>query len=349
MSDERVTKKEKDFWGNEREVVYENDRKVGEIRSEERGGFFGFGAETVRVERDTSGNEVGYSKTEERGGFFGFGAEPTQVNYDTSDNETGTSRVEERGGFFGLGTEHVRVHRDKDGNEEAVSKWEDRGGAFGFGAERVRVTRLSGNQGAQRGKVGVADGYSGSSGGYGGTPGSTRAGGPGKLVLWALGIVVLLGVVSQFSVDRPRVPPPPPPPVWVEAVPVPIHAPMFNTPQKLLRYTFGSVYRLRYSFIIDTDGSVGGITYIDKCIVAASFNNPLNSLGAPAKASMRWPDMHAGPAGVALANWRFRPQVNGGETQQRRAYVDFVIHSTSRDAWLKQYEVRTSPPDRRRC
>jgi hypothetical protein len=75
MTHEREVRKETDFWGNEKEIIYENGEKVGEIKSEERGGFLGIGSESVKVEYNTHGEEVGFTKPEERGGFFGIGAE----------------------------------------------------------------------------------------------------------------------------------------------------------------------------------------------------------------------------------------------------------------------------------
>ena len=143
MSEEREVRKETDFWGNEKEVIYENDRKVGEVKTEERSGFFGIGGESVKVEYDTSGSEVSYSKQEERGGFLGIGAEQVEVRYDSSNKEIGHSRVEERGGFFGIGGHHARVEYDNDQNEISQTNTERRGHFLGIGGERVRVTRYS--------------------------------------------------------------------------------------------------------------------------------------------------------------------------------------------------------------
>jgi uncharacterized protein YraI len=141
MADEREIRKETGFWGGEKEVIYENGQKVGEIKSEERGGFFGIGGDTVKVEYNTNGDEVGYTKQEERGGFFGIGTEKVHVRYDAHGEEVGQSRVEEKGGFLGIGAHHVRIEYDTDGNEVSQSNWEKRGGFLGIGEERVRVTR----------------------------------------------------------------------------------------------------------------------------------------------------------------------------------------------------------------
>jgi hypothetical protein len=139
---DRQFRKETDFWGNEKEVIYRDGERIGEIRSEDRGGFLGFGSETVRVEYDNSGNETSYSRQEERGGFLGVGAEPQEIRYDANDNELGHSRVEERGGFLGIGGDHVRVEYDNEGNELSTTRHERRGGIVGIGSESVKVTRF---------------------------------------------------------------------------------------------------------------------------------------------------------------------------------------------------------------
>lgn len=144
MSKEREVRKETDFWGNEKEVIYENNQRVGEIKTEERGGFLGLGGESVKVEYDSSGKEVSYIKNEERGGFLGIGAEPVEVRYDSSENkEVSYSKVEERGGIFGIGSHHVRVEYDKNDKEVSQTHHERRGDFLGVGGERVRVTQYT--------------------------------------------------------------------------------------------------------------------------------------------------------------------------------------------------------------
>jgi len=143
MPNERETRKSRDLWGNEREEVYENGRKVGEIKSESRGGLLGLGGEQVRVEYDTNGNERTFTREENRGGILGIGAELTEVRHDSSGEEIGSSRVEERGGLLGIGAHHVRVERDTSGNEVSQSNHERRGNFLGMGGARVRITRFS--------------------------------------------------------------------------------------------------------------------------------------------------------------------------------------------------------------
>lgn len=141
MEKEREIRKETDFWGNEKEIIYESGKVVGEIKTEERGGLFGFGAESVRVEYDSSGIEKSYTKQEERGGLFGIGTETQEIRYDPNGNEIGHSRVETRGGILGIGQHHVRVEYDNNGAEVNQSNHEKRSGILGNGAERVRVVR----------------------------------------------------------------------------------------------------------------------------------------------------------------------------------------------------------------
>lgn len=140
MSNERETRKETGFWGEEKEVIYENGQKVAEVKSEERGGFLGMGTESVKVEYNTDGEEVSHTKQEERGGFFGIGAEEVQVRYNTQGEEIGQLRIEEKSNFLGI-PHHERVEYDANGNEVSQSSWEKRGGFLGIGAERVKVTR----------------------------------------------------------------------------------------------------------------------------------------------------------------------------------------------------------------
>ncbi|MEM7764533.1 MAG: hypothetical protein AAF290_10660 [Pseudomonadota bacterium] len=166
MTKEREIRTETNWLGEEKQVIYEDGSKVGEIRSEERGGILGIGAERVDVEYDTSGNEVSYTTTEERGGIAGIGSEEVQVTYDSSDHsEIETSTVAERGGVAGIGSYHTRVSRDASGEEVAQTSHETRGGIFGIGGRRVKVRRSDNrNDGSSSGTDGATHGQSGISG-----------------------------------------------------------------------------------------------------------------------------------------------------------------------------------------
>ena len=154
MSNEREIKTETNWLGEEKQIIYEDGRKVGEICSEDRGGFFGIGSERVDVEYTNDGSEVSYTKSEDRGGVLGIGAEETRVTYDSNtDQEIEASRVEERGGIFGIGSHHVRVGRDTEGNEISQTNHENRGGFLGIGTERVRVKRNTSSKKARRAKT----------------------------------------------------------------------------------------------------------------------------------------------------------------------------------------------------
>ena len=141
MTGEREVKKENDAWGAEKSIIYENGKKVGEFKFEERGGFFGYGGEKVKVEYDTNGKKKEYSKQEVRGRIFGFASDEFEVRYSKDGNELGRSTVERRDTFFGMGGRFERVERDAKGNEISTTFHERRGGIFGIGSERVRVTR----------------------------------------------------------------------------------------------------------------------------------------------------------------------------------------------------------------
>lgn len=140
---DREYRKETDFWGNEKEVIYRDGERIGEIRTEERGGIFGFGSDSVKVEIDNDGNDVSYVKQEDRGGFLGLGAETQEVRYDAEHNEIGHSRIEERGGLLGLGVQQRRVEYDNEGNELSEFRYERRGGILGIGSERVKIAHRS--------------------------------------------------------------------------------------------------------------------------------------------------------------------------------------------------------------
>ncbi len=203
MTDEKEVRKETDFWGNEREIVYENEKRVGEITTEERGGFLGLFSEPVKVERDNDGREVSYTKNEERGGIFGLGATETQVRYDPDDREIGQSRVEERGGFLGLFTHHVRVERDNTGEEVSQTHTERRGTFLGLGGDRRRVTTFSPPRpGEQNNKE-----TNGSSGGdvSGGSSGEAGGGLAGFVGLFFVFLIVALVLAPSISSNGPSV------------------------------------------------------------------------------------------------------------------------------------------------
>jgi hypothetical protein len=202
MAQEREIRKESSWFGPDKEVIYEGGERVGEVKTEERGGFFGMGSETVKVEY-IDGKETGYSREEERGGFLGLGSEKVQVQYDTDDNEVGQSRIEERGGFLGLGADHVRIGYDTEGNEVSQTTWENRHGVFGIGGERVKVTRNTANPMPSR-----------SSHNYGGEPYSGSGSksdvqpaekGSSNWFVWLILISVSIWIASRWIADKRQV------------------------------------------------------------------------------------------------------------------------------------------------
>jgi hypothetical protein len=202
MSEEREVRKETDFWGNEKEVIYENNQKVGEVRTEERGGFLGIGAETVKVEYDNSGSETSYTRIEERGGFLGIGSEETQVRYDSSNQEIGQSRVEARGGFLGMGGHHVRVEYDANGNEVSQTNTELRGDFLGFGGDRRRVTRYNTAAVAPNTRIsGTADRSTNSSSS---NRSDSASGGSFGILLGVLGIIAFIAWMQSERSSGPQ-------------------------------------------------------------------------------------------------------------------------------------------------
>lgn len=206
MSNEREIRKETDLWGNEKEVIYQDGEKVGEIHKEERGGFLGFGAETTKVEYDRDHNEVSHTTKEDRGGFFGIGEEEVDVKGDIDGNEISSSKVEERGGFLGIGSHHVRAERGPDGNIISESNHERRGDFFGFGGEKVRVTRYesknssSNSSNAQQSSVNCNSPYQERSGGtYSPKSSSHPTNAPNGATGWIIAVLVMIFVVLVAS------------------------------------------------------------------------------------------------------------------------------------------------------
>ncbi|MCE6959361.1 hypothetical protein LAZ40_09885 [Cereibacter sphaeroides] len=138
---EREVRKETGVLGGEREFIYENGRKIGEVRTEDRGGFLGIARTPTQVERTLSGEEMSTITRESRGGFLGIGARDVEVRR-AAGREVGVSAVEECGGFFGFGAHHERVERDSNEKVISTTTWQRRGGVLGIGSRRVRVTQF---------------------------------------------------------------------------------------------------------------------------------------------------------------------------------------------------------------
>ena len=109
----KYTKKETDFWGNEKEVHYEDGKKVGETKFRET-----FWGNKVQDHYDTSGNKIGETRKEE--GFFSNKA----VHYDSNKNKIGYTKDDKT--FFG---DKIQRHYDKSGKQVGKSHYEE--GFFG--------------------------------------------------------------------------------------------------------------------------------------------------------------------------------------------------------------------------
>ena len=118
----KYTKKETDFWGNEKEVHYEDGKKVGETRFRET-----FWGNKVQDHYDASGNKIGETRKEE--GLFGDKA----VHYDADKNKIGYTKDDKT--FFG---NKIQRHYDKSGKQVGKSHYEE--GIFG-GHKKVHEGR----------------------------------------------------------------------------------------------------------------------------------------------------------------------------------------------------------------
>lgn len=114
----KETRKETDFWGNEKEVHYEDGKKVGETKYRET-----FWGNKIQDHYDSSGNKTGETRREE--GVFSDKA----VHYDADGNRTGYTKNDET--FFGDPTHR---HYDKFGNQVGKSHYEE-----GFWGEHKKV------------------------------------------------------------------------------------------------------------------------------------------------------------------------------------------------------------------
>lgn len=175
----KETKKETDFWGNEKEVHYEDGKKVGETRYRET-----FWGNKVQDHYNSSGEKTGETRREE--GLFSDKA----VHYDSEGKKTGYTKNDET--FFG---NKIQRHYDPSGHEVGKSHYEE--GFFG-GHKKVHEGEYfkGGGEGG------------GGSGAYGSSYGdSSPASGLGLLlgvlVCAAIGIGLIISVF-QGSGDKGR-------------------------------------------------------------------------------------------------------------------------------------------------
>ena len=185
MSEE--IRKETDFWGNEKEVIYKDGNKVGEIRREET--FFGLGP-SVKREYDNAGNKVGETRREET--LFGLG--PTVDRTYAPDGEQ-ISETRKEQTLFGLGPQVERSY-DKQGRLLSETRYEKT--FLGFGPTVKRVERTQQDSTADS----ITDrGAEGTESRAGSSTLSTSAGGSRKSSgvrwLWLVVIAVAVGVIAS--------------------------------------------------------------------------------------------------------------------------------------------------------
>ena len=109
FSEKQYSRKESDFWGNKREVHYEDGEKVGVTKFKKT-----FWGKTVQEHYDASGQKVGETKKEE--GFFSDKA----VHYNSKGEKEGYSQD----GATIIG-EKIQRHYDKSGKKVGKSHHEE--------------------------------------------------------------------------------------------------------------------------------------------------------------------------------------------------------------------------------
>lgn len=176
----KSTKKETDFWGNEKEVHYEDGNKVGETKYRET-----FWGNKVQDHYDSSGNKTGETRREE--GIFSDKA----VHYDSEGEKTGYTKNDET--LFGS---KIQRHYDTSGHQVGKSHYEE---GFLGGHKKVH----DGEYFKGGGGGGQSSSDSGSS--YGD---SSSTSGLGLVVVVFIFIAIFVGVLFNFmqgtgSNDRP--------------------------------------------------------------------------------------------------------------------------------------------------
>lgn len=171
----KSTKKETDFWGNEKEVHYEDGKKVGETKYRET-----FWGDKVQDHYDSSGNKTGETRREEA--FFSDKA----VHYDSEGKKTGYTKNDET--LFGS---KIQRHYDTSGHQVGKSHYEE--GFFG-GHKKVHDGEyFKGSSGGGQGSSTSGASYSDSS----------SASGFGLAFLILICIIIGTGVVSVV-IDKTR-------------------------------------------------------------------------------------------------------------------------------------------------
>lgn len=173
----KTTKKETDFWGNEKEVHYEDGKKVGETKFWET-----FWGNKVQDHYDASGNKTGETRREK--GFFGDKA----VHYDSDENKVGYSKDDTT--FFG---DKIQRHYDTTGHQVGKTHYEE--GFFG-GHRKVHEGEYF-KSGASEAES--SSSYSGGGGGYSGGSSSSSSLGFGTFIFIIVYIGLGIGLISELN------------------------------------------------------------------------------------------------------------------------------------------------------
>lgn len=193
----REIRKETDFLGNEKEVIYENGSKVGYIKEEQT--LCGLG-QTVKREYDNAGNKV--SETRREHTLLGLG--PTvDRTYSPDGERLSETRKEET--FFGLGP---RVERSYDEKGNIIAEARYKKTFFGLGPTVKRIEYVEQGQSTNPNKGSgytqsepVAKVFSGSA-----TPNHYVRKHSGVQWFWMLVIVVLVVAVLLKLESQPKRP-----------------------------------------------------------------------------------------------------------------------------------------------
>lgn len=179
----REIRKEKDWWGDEKEVVYEDGHKVGEIRAEETLGGFG---PTVKREYGNDGKRVSETRREETLGGFGPTVDRTYVD----GKRISETRREKTLGGFGPTVERTYV----DGKRISETRYVKTLGGLGPTVKREYLVRRPGPQTQQGSGATSSD-----SGGYASYSSESQVARRGRRVRWGAVAYLIASVCLCFG------------------------------------------------------------------------------------------------------------------------------------------------------
>jgi len=200
----KETRKETDFFGNEKKVHYEDGEKIGETRVES--GIFG----DKEVTRDTNGNKLSETRTEN--GFFG----DKEVTRDTNGNKLSETKTESNPfDIHGLGTKRV-IYEDGEKIGEIITErgcFEIKTRLYDSPGKDVDLTTRTDRK-KQESPIDYSSQSSGDGGSYTQPTSTTKKKGIFlSELIWggtAIGILIGLGLFGQYIDNLPSDKPPQP-------------------------------------------------------------------------------------------------------------------------------------------